>query len=224
MHLNPLRAKLVPDLAALNRYPWTGHSALLGRMRRPWQAVDAVLGQFGRRVGAARQQYRQFIADGARQGRRPDLQGGGLRRSAGGWEGLAALRRGRERWAFDERVLGSGPFVAQLLASVPPPLTPWPRARALAAFPAVLTACATAWGVTVAELCGGSRRRAVSDARAAASVVGVHELGLPIAQVARILGVAAPSVRTSLARGPALLQARRLSAKAMVDKAAPHAK
>ena len=32
--------------------------------------------------------YRAFVAEGARRGRRPDLQGGGLRRGAGGWAGI----------------------------------------------------------------------------------------------------------------------------------------
>jgi len=35
IHLNPLRAKLVEDLKALNKYPWTGHSAILGRRKNP---------------------------------------------------------------------------------------------------------------------------------------------------------------------------------------------
>jgi putative transposase len=30
LHLNPLRAQVVPDLRQLDRYPWTGHSALVG--------------------------------------------------------------------------------------------------------------------------------------------------------------------------------------------------
>ena len=30
IHLNPLRAKLVQDLKELDKYPWTGHSAILG--------------------------------------------------------------------------------------------------------------------------------------------------------------------------------------------------
>ena len=84
IHRNPLRAKVVRTLGALDRYPWSGHSALLGRVPRAWQAVDAVLGTVGQRVKRARQGYRQFVADGLPQGRRPDLQGGGLRRSAGG--------------------------------------------------------------------------------------------------------------------------------------------
>ena len=32
--------------------------------------------------------YRKFIEDGFNMGRREDLTGGGLRRSAGGWEGV----------------------------------------------------------------------------------------------------------------------------------------
>ena len=217
IHLNPLRAKVVRDLAALDRHPWTGHSALVGRVPRRWQAVTEVLGAFGQQVRAARHRYRQFVADGLPQGRRPDLQGGGLRRSAGGWEGLAVLRRGREGWAFDERVLGSGPFVEHLLHSLPP-APAGSRAEAAAAFPAVIAACAAGWGVTAAELCGGSRRRVVAQARAAASYVGVAELGLPIAHVARRLGVSPPVVRTGLQRGPDLLRARGLSAAALVAK------
>jgi REP element-mobilizing transposase RayT len=38
IHLNPLRAGLVRDLTALDRYRWTEHSAVLGRVKRPWQA------------------------------------------------------------------------------------------------------------------------------------------------------------------------------------------
>ena len=35
IHLNPLRAKLVEDLNALDKYPWTGHSVLLGNKKNP---------------------------------------------------------------------------------------------------------------------------------------------------------------------------------------------
>jgi REP element-mobilizing transposase RayT len=211
IHLNPLRANVVRDLAALDRHPWTSHSALVGRVPRPWQAVEEVLGAFGQQVRAARHRYRQFVAEGIPLGRRPDLQGGGLRRSAGGWEGLAALRRGREGWAFDERVLGSGPFVEQLLHSLHP-AEAGSRAEAATAFPAVIASCAAAWGVTAAEVCGGSRRRIVAQARAVASHVGVAELGLPIA---RALRVSPAVVRTGLERGPDLLRAQALSAAAL---------
>ena len=35
IHLNPLRAGIVNDLKELDKYRWTGHSAILGRRRNP---------------------------------------------------------------------------------------------------------------------------------------------------------------------------------------------
>ena len=77
LHLNPLRAQVVPDLRHLDRYPWTGHSALSGTVARPWQDTRTILGQFGRPLPRARRAYRGFVAAGLPPGRRPDLQGGG---------------------------------------------------------------------------------------------------------------------------------------------------
>jgi REP-associated tyrosine transposase len=208
IHLNPLRTGLVRDLSTLDRYPWTGHSALLGKARRPWQAVDATLGQFGRRVGEARRRYRQFVAEGVPHGRRLDLVGGGLHRSARGWEGLAVLRRGRERWAFDERILGSGPFVERLLAEVTPGV---PLARAWRAFDRLRAQLAATFAVPEAELAAGSRRRPVAAARAALGAVAVHGLGLPVTRVARALGVTPMPLIRALPRGRQLLAARGLA-------------
>src|SRR5574341_2146004 len=85
IHLNPLRAQILPDLRALDRYPYAGHAVLLGRRRCPWQDTGSVLGRFATRRGRAQARYRAFVADGVAAGRRPDLSGGGLVRSAGGW-------------------------------------------------------------------------------------------------------------------------------------------
>ncbi len=61
LHLNPLRAPVLPDLRRLDRYPWTGHSALLGTVPRPWQATATLLAQFG----PTRQRPRRaFVAAG----------------------------------------------------------------------------------------------------------------------------------------------------------------
>ena len=220
IHLNPLRAGLVRDLAGLDRYPWAGHSALMGRAARPWQAVAEVLGRFAPRGREARQRYRAFVADGISRGRRPNLQGGGLRRSAGGWEGLVALRRGRERWAFDERVLGSGVFVDRLLREVGPP--PAAKGQADRALPRLLARIAQAFGVSATELARGSRRRAVAQARAAVSAAAVTGLGLPAVRVAAAVGVSNVAVLKGVARGEEGLRQRGLDphrlAKAVVRK------
>ena len=76
LHLNPLRAKVVPDLRRLDRYAWTGHSALLGTIPRPWQDTQTILAQFSPTVGRARRAYRAFVVAGRPHGRRPEFQGG----------------------------------------------------------------------------------------------------------------------------------------------------
>jgi hypothetical protein len=42
------------------------------------QDVDYVLGFFGRTVGAARKAYGEYVEEGVEQGRREELEGGGL--------------------------------------------------------------------------------------------------------------------------------------------------
>ncbi len=89
IHLNPLRARLVEDYEELCRYPYGGHSVVLGQARKGWQDTDHVLALFARNRATARHGYRQFVEKGIEQGKRPDLIGGGLLRSQGGWTGVS---------------------------------------------------------------------------------------------------------------------------------------
>ena len=43
IHLNPVRSRLVKGIGGLDRYRWSGHSALVGRYKRPWQQTGEVL-------------------------------------------------------------------------------------------------------------------------------------------------------------------------------------
>lgn len=107
IHLNPVRAGLVKDLRALERFAWCGHGGLLGKNCLPGQAVDDVLGLFGTSQIKSRAAYLQFMVDGVGQGQRPELVGGGLIRSC--------IAQGTDEiQTADERVLGSGAFVDQL--------------------------------------------------------------------------------------------------------------
>jgi REP element-mobilizing transposase RayT len=94
IQLNPLRAKLVEDLKVLDKYPWTGHSVLLGNNKNPLvpeippaigedkflaeKTVEDVLKHFGKTLKEARRSYREFVEKGIKHGSRTDLQGGGL--------------------------------------------------------------------------------------------------------------------------------------------------
>lgn len=84
-------------------------------MKRDWQQVDYVLVFFGKRKSDARKAYRHFVEKGVLQGRRPELTGGGLVHSIGGWTALRALRNETVRIKADERILGDSEFVEAVL-------------------------------------------------------------------------------------------------------------
>ena len=117
IHLNPLRAGLVEDMKALEKYPWCGHSVLMNKNKQPWQNVAYVYGLFSKQKRQARQLYRAFVGKGIPEGNRADLVGGGLLRSSGGWKILKRLRKEGIRVKGDERILGDGDFVKQVLES-----------------------------------------------------------------------------------------------------------
>jgi REP element-mobilizing transposase RayT len=115
IHLNPLRAGLIPDMRALDRYPWSGHSAIMGKITREWQNAEYVLEFFGDSISIARRTYRAFVQKGIAKGTRYDLTGGGLIRSLGGWQHVKALRKAGIRYKCDERILGDSDFVERVL-------------------------------------------------------------------------------------------------------------
>jgi hypothetical protein len=61
IHLNPLRAKLVADLKALDSYSYCGHSALMGKKRYKWQDIKYVSGFYGTKIGEASKNYRAYV-------------------------------------------------------------------------------------------------------------------------------------------------------------------
>lgn len=65
LHLNPARLK-VPENPW--RYRWSSHGAYLGKPSAVQVDTEAVLGQFGSTLGAARRGYQRFIKEGFKQG------------------------------------------------------------------------------------------------------------------------------------------------------------
>jgi len=86
IHLNLFRAGLVKDILELNQSPWSGHSALMGKVKRKWQNSEYVLSFFGQNR-YRRRNYRRYVQTGVALGRRPELVGGGLVRKSGGLVG-----------------------------------------------------------------------------------------------------------------------------------------
>jgi len=211
IHLNPIRGGLVKGLKELESYRWSGHSALVGKVDRPWQDCGYILGQFGKSFRKARGAYRRFVFEGISKGRRRELIGGGLVRSMGGWERVGELRRGRENWAYDERGLGSSEFVEKVLREVvgnsdEKSIGKEVRAEVLSALAKEM---GSRLGLSGAELMGGSRRRSVVAGRSLVSYVAVRGYGASLTQVAKVLNISAQSVLRGMAYGEGEFQKRK---------------
>ena len=195
IHLNPLRGGLVEDLKALGRYPWTGHSTLMGRVSRQWQDRETVLGYFGRFRKEAISRYESFVGQGVGQGRRPELVGGGLVRSAGGWFEVLSLRRKGMRMASDERILGGGSFVERLMEEAQEREKETLRLRRqVRGLGDLAKELAEAQGITVERLRSGIRTRRVSSARRLFCRTAIEGMGYPAAELARYLGITTSGV------------------------------
>ncbi|HSD50374.1 MAG TPA: transposase [Candidatus Methylomirabilis sp.] len=202
IHLNPLRSGVVKSLRALDYYPYSGHAAILGTARCPWQAIDEVLGRFATQGRRARAKYRSFVEAGIPLGRRPELQGGGLIRSAGGWAAVQALRRGREAFTADERILGSGDFVDDLLREAEQQTREEERIRRRSVDLQTLAhRIGNSLGVKPDAILGQSRNRVITRARHLLTYVWVEHLGRSASHLARLLGRTRSNVSWAVKRG-----------------------
>jgi len=201
IHLNPLRVKLVMSFNELERYPYCGHGVVMGRRKASWQDRKYVLGWFGRREGEARKAYGQFVREGITLGRRPELVGGGLVRSVGGWSEVVSLRRQGVRETTDERILGSGDFVKRVLkeADKKTKRAYSARERKKRVKKLIVGMCKKG-KISVSELKGGSRRGTIPQVRVEIASGLVDKFELPLAEIARQVGVSTSAISKALRR------------------------
>jgi len=212
IHLNPLRARLVEDLKELDKYLWTGHSAILGRRKNPLipsipdlskkkgietknkseislaeRTTQDVLLHFGKTLKVARRRYRQFVKNGIDQGKRPELQGGGMVRSAGGEKAGLLGRSKEEREKGDARILGSGDFVGSILADSGQ-IEGYKFLRKVS-LPELVEKVSTYLDADKDEVLSGNRRLKNCHARDLISFVAAKSMGYKFNDISETLGI-----------------------------------
>jgi putative transposase len=205
IHLNPVRAKRVKDIGILCTYKYSGHSSIMGKVVNSWQDINKVLAMFGEKKGPARRAYRVFIEKGIGEDKRTDLTGGGLLRSAGGWEGVKALREGKVYQRNDERILGDGEFVSSILESAEEKMKRGYAIKALGMdLNAVAERVSELLDIKVNDVWAKGKYQRVVDARSLLCYWAVRELGLSMASLSRKLELSVPSISDSVKRGQKL--------------------
>ena len=196
IHLNPLRAGLVEDLETLELYPWCGHAEILGQNRKSELAADWVLSLFSQNVKTARQQYQQFVADGVKLGKRPELIGGGLQRSRAGQANQD------DPHLYDERVLGSGDFVQQLQDNELLDCSKQPKTT----LHELMIEIVKKYSISTERFMRKARSGDASKARSIFCYCAVRHFGHTVSATARYLRIGSSSVSRAAEKGARLIQ------------------
>jgi len=201
IHLNPFRAGIVADFAELEVFPFTGHSALMGKTDRSWQDTEYVLTLFGRTVSEARQNLQRHVLKWSGKGRCPELTGGGLIRSAGGWRAVKEAYRDGIRLAGDERILGSSEFVETTLKQAGETYDRRMRLQSAGmTLSGVIVAVCRYLNINEKELAGPTRRPKIASARALVGYIATRELSISGSEVARRLNVDRSAISRAVQR------------------------
>jgi len=201
IHLNPMRAKVVKTISELDRYRWCGHSVVMGSMKHEWQDRDYVLSWFGEKEGEARRAYCHYVEEGVGQGRRPELVGGGLIRSLGGWSQVLSMRRHSEHVLTDERILGSGDFVESIMREADHRVKYQLEGNKIREKAAeFIEHVCKKENINTKELRMGAKRGRIGQVRSQIAYHLVEDYGIPLAEVARQLGVTTSAISKAINR------------------------
>lgn len=208
IHLNPLRARLVTDIDKLDRYPFSGHGVLVGKMKNDWQETAYVLNLFGDQKTEARARYKAYVSEGIEKGKRPDLTGGGLIRSSGGWSVIKSVRQANIHSKSDERILGDSDFVDDVLKAADESLQRryylkakgWDQDR-------LAEKSARLYGLEPKQLYTPGKQPAKVKARSVFCYWATAELGITMTQLARLLKISQPAVSICVRRGEQIVLA-----------------
>ena len=194
IHLNPLRAGLVQNLDALDRYPWSGHAVVMGRGALAGQGTDEILMLFAKGKREARKRYRQYVADGVALGKREEL--GGNRKRAG------ASIEGPDEETFDARILGSGGFIDELRGRQ----DLRPKLPLAARLDDIVVRSCQYFGIEQKDLRLQSRAARIAEARAVICYLAVRVAGHSGAEVGRQVNLRRAGVCVAARRGAQLVQ------------------
>jgi len=204
IHLNPLRARLVRDLAELAEYKWCGHCAAVGGAHDGILDRDALLEHFGDTGQTALVKYKAVMAEKAAAIKGRDLSGVGLVRSIGGTNAVLRSFRAGEKVFSDRRILGESDFVESVLRAAGEAMAKEKKSRG-----EVLAEVENITGVPSRDILRRTRERGPAQARAVYCYF-CKEAGEPAVALSRELGIGQSAVSRLASRGRNLAEKLRI--------------
>ena len=210
IHLNPIRAGLVSTLEELKAFQYCGHGRIVGRCSEPWMAAEQVLLRFGSDVKSAIAAYETFVAEGLGRGKRDDLTGGGLLRSAGGWREVLSAREAGIFLKSDERILGDSDFVEEMLHLAEEEMERKSNySHQGVDFERLCHIVADLLGIDLADFARPGNQPQKVKARSLLCYWAVRELGITTTTLAHRFNLTQPAISVAVRRGEKLATEKR---------------
>lgn len=160
-----------------------------------------MLVQFGSRQGQTREAYRRFVKEEVAVGRRPELVGGRLVRSAGGWAEVRSRRQRRGPEVSDDRILGSAEFVERIWREAEKRMAlQQAMRRQHGRIERIIATSCKKERISLTELRSGSRRGKLPAVRAVLVRRLIEDFGVSAAEVARQVGISTSGVSKIISR------------------------
>ena len=211
IHLNPLRAKLVDNIGKLDKYPFSGHSVLMGNNEQSWQETEEVLKYFAKQKSTAKRKYREFVFKGIETGKRQDLTGGGLIRSSGGWQAVKDAKESVIHLKSDERILGDSDFVSSILLKAEESLKEKYKLKSSGVDLNYITKrVAAILDMSEEDVWQEGKYQNLVKARSLLCYWAVRGLGISMSSMARKLNISTVAVSKSVKRGALIIKEERL--------------
>lgn len=157
---------------------------------------------FGDKETIARCRYSEFVQKGVGQGNRPELTGGGLLRSQGGWAAVKELRRSGAYQKGDERILGDGDFVEGVLSQAEEQFQQKYRMKAKGYdLEKAIQRVAEIMGMSCEEIMESGKDRKRTRARSLLRYWATDQLGISQTRLSRILNLTQPAISQAVSRG-----------------------
>ncbi|MCW9049523.1 MAG: transposase [Deltaproteobacteria bacterium] len=194
IHLNPLRAGIVATLDDLSEYRWCGHQQLLGKSEHQLIQKDELLSLFSKQRKTAVAHYLQFLAAGLPHDKRLRLSSGGRRIS----QILDTTLQ--DDALYDERILGGGIFVEQVLSAAQIDI------EAELTLDELIARVAVHCGVVEEDLVWPCRQPEIVRAKALICYLATRRCHISGIDVAKRLGYSNSAVSHATKRGQELLK------------------
>ena len=187
---------------------------------RPWgyyEQKQASMAEYQLRISVvrrsqkrSRKRYREFVFKGIAEGRRPDLTGGGLLRSLGGWTAIKGFHKAGIRVKGDERILGDSDFVENVLKSAEEALEEKYELNARGYdFVWVVSRVAEVMDIIPARVTAFGKSPQTVRARSLLCFWAHRRLGMSTVEIAKKLRISQPAVSRSSKRGEQIENAHR---------------